>query len=216
MRAEETPPDQPIDVLALCRSAAEGDIAALETLIWAHRGRLWGFARRKIGPDWQGVIDPDDILQDAYIDIFTGIARFKAENEDSFYRWATRLIEHRFIDRVRALRRKKRDVAREVQGSPRSVSRHESFLASHLRDTATPSRALRREDAVNALMTCIAKLPDDWRIAVQRVHLDQEPLDAVAADMGRSEDAVRRLVSRAVERLAECMRSASRFLSSHD
>lgn len=216
MPADETPPGPPIDVVALCRRASEGDTVAIEQLIWAHRGRLWGFTRRKIGPDWQGAIEPDDILQEAYIDIFSGMSEFKCEHEDSFYRWATRLIENRFIDRVRSLRRKKRDISREVKGSPRSMSRHESFLANHLQDTATPSRAMRREDVVNALMTCIAKLPDDWRIAIQRVHLDEEPLATVAADMGRSEDAVRRLASRAVERLAECLRSASRFLSSHE
>ena len=217
MRAEETPPDDIEDTAELCRRAAEGDVSATEQLIWSNRGRLYGFARRKIGPDWQANIDPEDILQEVYVDIFRGIASFKYEHEDSFYRWATRLIEHRFIDRIRMLRRKKRDVTREVgPGGGPNVSRHESFLANQLKDTLTPSRMLRRQDAVSALMSCIAKLPEDWRVVVQRYHLQEEPLASIAADMGRSEDAVRRMASRAVERLAECLRSASRFFKSTD
>lgn len=216
MHADETPPIEPTNLAELCRLAAQGDSAAIEQLLWAHRGRLFGFTRRKIGPDWQGSIDPEDILQEAYVDVFRGIAAFKYEHEDSFYRWATRLIEHRFIDRVRALRRKKRDVSREVGSGGLHASRHESFLANQLKDSLTPSKVVRRQDAVSALMACMAKLPDVWRTVVQRFHLDEEPLSNIAADMGRSEDAVRRMASRAVERLAECLRSASRFFNSDE
>ena len=200
---------------SLCRLAAEGDGVALERLLWAHHGRLVGFARRKIGTDWQGRINVDDLLQDAYVDVFQAIHDFVHHDDDSFYHWATRIIEHRFIDRVRSLRRKKRDAAREVAVPDGSRSRHESFLDHCFRETTTPSRIMRREDAVNALMTCIAKLPDDYRIVVRRHHLNEEPLSAIAADLGRSEDAVRRLSSRAVQRLGACLRNASRYLSSH-
>jgi DNA-directed RNA polymerase specialized sigma24 family protein len=72
---------------------------------------------------------------------------------------------------------------------------------------------LRHADAVGALMACIARLQDDYRIVVQRLYLRQEPLSAIAADLNRSEDALRRLAGRAIERLTRCMGRASRFLS---
>lgn len=205
----------PATVEAWCRQAANGDTAALERLLWAHRGRLAGFCRRKIGTDWQGRIDVDDLLQDSLVDIFKDIGGFAWQGEDSFYRWAARIIEHKFIDRVRALRRKKRDAAREVAAPNQSTSRHESLFDRCFRETMTPSRIMRREDAVSALMTCIAKLPEDYRLVVRRYHLNEEPLSVIAADLGRSEDAVRRLASRALERLAACLHKASRYLSSH-
>lgn len=214
MQADETPLEDSLETAELCRRAVAGDVSAVEQLLWTHRARLFGFTRRKIGPDWQASIDPEDILQEAYVDVFRGITSFKYEHEDSFYRWTTRLIEHRFIDRVRMLRRKKRDITREVPQAGAHVSRHESFLANQLKDSLTPSKVLRRQDAVTALMACIAKLPDDWRTVVQRLHLNEEPLAVIAKDMDRTEDAVRRLSSRAVDRLAECLRSASRYLNS--
>ncbi len=214
--AEDTPqfPD-PSALESLSRQAAGGDVAALEQLLWAHHRRLLGFARRKIGVDWQGRIGAEDLLQEAYVAVFAGIREFVHEDADSFYRWVSRIIDHRFIDQVRHWRRKKRDVSREAAPAG---SRPESMPALVERCQAlaqTPSRALRRADAVGALLTCIAKLPDEYRVVVQRLYLNEEPLSRIARDFGRSEDAIRRLGSRAIEHLARCLGRASRYLSGH-
>ncbi len=202
------------EIGALCRSAAAGETAALERLLLCHYPRLIGFARRKIGVDWQGKLEAEDVLQEGYVEIFANITTFVFEGEDSFYRWATRIIDHTFIDRVRSLRRQKRDVAREAAlGSGEGSSRRLLLLDQVMRDSVTASRIMRREDALAAMMACIAKLPEDYRIVVQRVYLGEEPIKAVAADMGRTEDAVRRLAGRAVNQLNECLGNASRYLS---
>lgn len=205
----------PTTLATWCRLASGGDHDAVQKLLWAHQARLGGYVRRKIGPDWKSRIDPDDLLQEAYIDIFDGIATFEYRDEDSFYYWATRIIDHRFIDQIRRLRRKKRDALREVSG-PAAASKHESFLNNYLADSATPSKHLRHAEAVSAMLACVAALPPDYREVVRRYCLGGESLAKVAADMGRSEDAVRRLSSRAVAQLREAMRRASRFFSRHD
>jgi RNA polymerase sigma factor (sigma-70 family) len=81
------------------------------------------------------------------------------------------------------------------------MSRHESFLGQCLPDLNTPSIVPRRREAVAAMMVAIAKLEPDQRTVVQRLFLDAEPIAEIARDMGRSEDAVRRLGSRAMEKL---------------
>jgi RNA polymerase sigma factor (sigma-70 family) len=194
------------------RRAAGGDAAAVEQLLWAHRGRLFGYAKRKIGPDWKERIDPDDLLQESYISIVDGITSFTFRDDDSFYAWATRIIDHRFIDMVRRARRRKRDAFREVSGGA-TGSRHDSFLSNKLADSDTPSRAMRRDEAIAALMTGIACLPPAYRFVVQQYCLAGQPLAAVARSLGRSEDAVRRMASRAVAQLREKLKDASRFFS---
>jgi RNA polymerase sigma-70 factor (ECF subfamily) len=196
---------------ALCQSASGGDAEALEQLLWHHNARLLGFVRRKIGVDWQGKIDAEDVLQEAFVKIFAAAKDFTYAGEDSFYRWASRIVDHTFIDQVRHQRRQKRDATREVALS--SGSRHGMLLDHVLRDSLTPSRVMRREDAVAAMMACIARLPEDYRLVIQRMYLEEEPLKQIAADMGRSEDALRRLAGRAVEQLGQCMGRASRYLS---
>jgi RNA polymerase sigma-70 factor, ECF subfamily len=198
----------------MCQQAAGGDEMALEQLLWLHQARLLGFLRRKVGVDWQGKIEAEDVLQEGYVEICAAMKKFTWTGEDSFYRWATRILDRTFIDRVRSLRRKKRDVIRETSaGEIGGESRRHSLLQQVLRDTATPSRIMRREDAIAAMTACIAKLPEDYRIVVQRLYLDEESLKTIAADLGRTEDAVRRLAGRAVEQLHECMGRATRYLS---
>lgn len=204
----------PQEIERLCQRSIGGDAAALERLLWEHHPHLLSFARRKVGMDWQGKFDPEDILQEAYIQIFADIAGFQYDGEDSFLRWAVRIVEHRFIDQVRRMRSLKRDVARESAPRAGEESRYGGFLARCFPDLNTPSLALSREDAQSAIVMCLARLPDHYRQVVQRFYLDEEPLAKIAADMHRSEDAVRRMASRALEQLEVCLGRASSFLRS--
>lgn len=211
-------PQNPIDdetIEAWTTAAGEGDLEALEALFAAMHDRFLGLARRKVGVDWQGKIDPDDILQEAYIAAFGGIEGFRPEGADAFYRWVAAIIDHRFIDEVRRLRRLKRDVTRQ-QRMPSRLSRHES-LVKQLGDAhKRPSWAVRKQDAIGALMACIAQLPEDQRVAVQRLHLDEAPIGEVARELDRTEDAARRLAGRGLDALEKLMGRRSRYLSSDE
>ena len=211
-------PQNPIDDAAIeswTAAAAAGDLEALEALFAAMHDRFLGLARRKVGVDWQGKVDPDDILQEAYIAAFGGIDGFRPEGADAFYRWVAAIIDHRFIDAVRKLRRQKRDVTRQ-QRMPSRISRHES-LVKQLGDAhKRPSQAARRQDAIGTLMACIAQLPEDQRVAVQRLHLDEAPIGEVARELDRTEDAVRRLAGRGLGALEKLMGRRSRYLSSDE
>lgn len=203
----------PEQLRAWCRAAADGDEAALQQLMLCHHGRFAAFARRKIGVDWQQRIDADDLLQEAYIEVYRAIAHFSPDGDDAFYAWVSRIIDHAFIDRVRYWKRQKRDPARETAAAGSQA--RASLLEKCQRAGYTPSLDLRREDAEAALLQCLARLPDDYRLVVQRLYLHERPLAEVAADLGRTDDAVRRLAGRAIEKLNECLGRASRFFSSH-
>ena len=202
----------PAAVEDLTRRAIAGETAATERLLQLYHRRIAGHVARKIAADLRGKVDPEDIMQDAYIQVFGGIAQLKYEHEDSFYRWVIFLCDRALIDRVRHLRRKKRDASRDAAANP-SPSRHDSFLDQCLRDSTTPSRVARRAEAVSALMSAIAQLPEQDRDVVRRVYLNEERLSVVAADLERTENWLRKIGSRAIERLGKKLR-AGRFLSS--
>ena len=191
------------DVQAVCREAAAGSAEALTTLLLVYHERLLEHAVRKVGPDWRGKLDPEDLLQEAYFDVFTAIGSFKYQGADSFYHWVAQIVDRRYVDQVRRWRARKRDVAREQrQGAAgANTSSYQNLLDRHLRDSQTPSRSVGTRESVGVLMCAIARLPEDYRQVLRRVYLNDEPLAAVAAEMRRSEDAVRRLAGRALERL---------------
>lgn len=211
-------PENPIDdetIEVWTQAAATGDLEAVEALFNTMHDRFLGLARRKVGVDWQGKIDPDDILQETYIAAFGGVEGFKPEGADAFYRWVAAIIDHRFIDSVRKLRRLKRDVKRQ-QRMPSRISRHESMVQQFGDQYGRPSRVVHRDDAIGTLMACIAQLPEDQRIVVQRLHLDEAPIAEVARELDRTEDATRRLAGRGLERLEQLMGRRSKYLSSGD
>ncbi len=215
MSSDSAASDDPQLIDAWCRQAAAGDLPTLERLLAHYHERFLGLILRKIGLDWRGRIEPEDVLQEAYIEVYADIAGFTYRGPDSFYRWVTRIIDHQFVDHVRRHRRKKRDIAREAVAPRGESSAFDALLDRCASDARTPSADLRRADAVGALMSCIAQLPDDYRVVVQRLYLRQEPLAAIATDLGRSEDAVRRMGLRAIERLRAGLGRASHYLSTH-
>lgn len=204
----------PSEVESLCRQAVGGDTPALERLLWSYHGRLLGAARRKIGVDWQGKLDAEDILQETYVHIFADIGKFQYTGEDSFFHWASRILDHRFIDQVRRLRAQKRDLLREATPAAGNDSRYDGFIARCFPDLSTPSIAMSRQDAQRAIVMCMAQLPEHYRTVVQRHYLDEESLSSIAADMNRSEDAVRRMASRALDQLEVCLGRASKYIRS--
>lgn len=197
---------------AWSRAVAAGDQEAAERLLWHYHSRLVSHASRRIGVEWQGRIDAEDVVQEALVDIYKGIASFEHDGEESFYRWAAAIVSRKFIDHVRYHRRQKRNPAREIRRSGSKAAR-ETLLERCLPNTTTPSRVMRRKDAIGAMMGYIAKLPDDYRMVIQRLYLDEAPIAEVAREMDRSEDAVRRLAGRAVEQLQRGMGHASKYLS---
>ena len=201
--AKEKELDGPGDVGALCRAAAAGNADALTTLLLLHHARLLEHAVRKVGPDWRGKLDPEDLLQEAYFDVFTAIGSFAYQGADSFYHWTVQIVDRRYVDQVRRWRAGKRDVAREQRAGAAgaNTSTYQRLLDRHLRDSHTPSRSVGTQESVGVVMCALARLPDDYRHVLRRVYLNGEALAAVAADMHRSEDAVRRLAGRALERL---------------
>jgi RNA polymerase sigma factor (sigma-70 family) len=191
------------DVEMLCRSAAAGDAEALTSLLMQHHGRLLEHAVRKVGPDWRGKLDPEDLLQEAYSDVVGGIGSFTYQGPDSFYYWAVHIVDRRYVDQVRRWRAGKRDIAREQRRAAigANTSIYQGLIERHLRDTRTPSRSLGTQESVGVVMCALARLPNDYREVLRRVYLNGEPFGVVATDMRRTEDAVRRLAGRALERL---------------
>lgn len=214
-RGDPVEPTTNVESIAdLCARAGSGDHDAVEHLLWLHHGRLLGHIRSKIGSQWHGKIDAEDVLQEVYLDVFKRIDQFQPRDEDAFFRWVARIVDHRFIDEVRRHQRKKRDVRREVIDAATCRSRHEALLDQCVGALPSPSTAMRREEVIGVLMSCIAALPEDYQIVVKRLYLQGEPLAEIAHDMNRSPDAIRRLGSRAIERLRQGLGTASMYLSS--
>ncbi len=205
-----------------CARAAAGDGDALQRLIVMHHPRLLMFVQRRVGVDWRGKIDPEDVLQETYASAWPTVGKFVYQGEDSFYQWLSRIADQRFIDRVRALRRKKRDAFREVgQGPPGAGgggawnagrSRYAPLIEQLGGIDPKVSQVARQHEATAGVLAAMAGLPPDYRHVIGRLYLDNASVETVASEMGRTPDAIRRLTGRALAGLREAMGRQSRWV----
>ncbi|MBP7748296.1 MAG: sigma-70 family RNA polymerase sigma factor [Phycisphaerae bacterium] len=191
-----------------------GDGDALQRLILHYHAPLRGAVAAALPDEYAGRIDPDDVLQQAYVVAFQSLAGCRFDGPGGFYKWLEKIAISRLRDQQRALRRQKRDAAREVVATNGSPSASYPDLLNRLEGTeATPSRHVARNEAVAALMTCLARLGEEQRAVIRLRFLEGRSVAEVAERLGKTEGAVHMLCHRALKALREQLVSITHLLS---
>jgi RNA polymerase sigma-70 factor (ECF subfamily) len=196
------------EALRLVRSAAQGDNAAWEKLISAHRGKLGRMVALRLDRRLQSRIDPSDVIQEAYIDAARRLAEYARNPEMPFFLWLRFLTGQRLLEQHRRhLGAKARDASREISlyrgAFPETTTAH---LAAHfLGKLTTPSQAavrleqkIRLQDALNSLE------PVDREILALR-HFEQLTNGEAAAVLGLDKSAASKRYTRALVRLKDVL-----------
>jgi RNA polymerase sigma-70 factor (ECF subfamily) len=204
-----------VDELALVTAATSGDRGALERLLLAHYDRLELRVRSRLGAEAAGHIGVEDVLQEAFVDVFRGIDRFQPTTEGSFKAWLNSIVEHRLLDTVRRLSRKKRggdrqQVTRPASGADSAMADLVALLSDH---GITPSGCAARDEAIRAIHVGLAGLPSDQRAVVVHRYIEQQSIESTAAAMQRTPGAVRGLLHRAKQSLRDAMGRSARWFA---
>ena len=177
------------DDAVLSTAASTGDRTALDVLLDRHVDRIHAVCRRICGPD-----DAFDATQDALISITRSIDRF--DGQCAFTTWMHRVATNAALDELRRRKRRPDPVAPD----PESV-----IALTPSSRSGDPERVVDRLD----LDAALARLPDEFRVAV--VLRDVSDLDyaEIAAALEVPIGTVRSRISRGRAALA-------RELGNHD
>lgn len=173
---------------ALVERAQAGDRAAFDRLVESHRDDIRRALSSSVDRPLREVLGLDELSQLTIVGAYTAIGRFQWRGEGSFGAWLRQIARNVVLE---ALRRARRHASLEIVREP-----------SH--GGPTPSRAARREERFDRLRTAFEGLAPDHRRVVRLSRLEGLTLVEVSERMGRSPDAVRKLLGRA---LAELRRS---------
>ncbi|MFO1078136.1 MAG: sigma-70 family RNA polymerase sigma factor [Planctomycetota bacterium] len=169
-----------------------GDQERLDALLVRHLPRLRAFVRVHSNPIVRQHESCSDLVQSVCREALAGAGAFLYQGEGQFRSWLFRTALNKILERTRHLTQQKRDVRREVHadgeidygdlpaGSP---SASQLAAASELRD--------RMECAFD-------RLTDDHRRVIALSRIVGLTHAEIAAEMQRSEGAVRVLLSRAL------------------
>lgn len=211
MPAGEIPNDES-DVL-LARRAREGDASALTILLERAAADLHAQIESRISSRHRGLFDADDVLQITFLEAFLRIDTLDVRGPGSFAAWVRRIADNNLIDAVREMERDKRPPpGRRVDYTGRDQS-YAALVEQIAVITHTASRICAGEELRRGVDAALRELPADYETALRLFELEGLSGEEVAEKMGRSHGAVRMLLARGRERLAEVLGSDSRFFS---
>jgi len=199
----------------LIAQAIGGGRVALERLLLEHYTRLSRHIAPRLAGPLKRLLSAEDIVQETFIQAIRDIGACTCRTEVSFAAWLNTIADHRLLDAVKKLKRKKRGGGHvHVHGMGDDAYGSMVNLVEMLSDGGhRPSQSAARREGVQAIQVGIAALPDDQRQAVRLHHLDGKSIEETAAAMGRTPGAVRGLLRRANQALRDALVRATLWLS---
>ncbi len=194
----------------LVSRAVAGDEVAFTALLEYNGAQVRSVLDRSYHGRLKGEVDLDDVMQVTYLEAYLGIRGFVPTGPNGFRVWLGRIAENNLRDAIR-----KSDATERRSSSIASPSWEDSWraLAEPLVSTTTPSRVAAQDEVGRLLDAALRQLPADYERVLRLYDLEGHSGPEVARLIGRSHGAVKMLIARARERLAELLGSGSKFFS---
>ena len=176
----------------LLQQAKSGSPEALNRLYERCAGRLLAFIRLRLGKDLRARLESRDILQSTLLKSFEHLDDLKGEETRSVMAWLARIAEHEIRDCADFHQRQRRDAARDVgidDDAPLPA-----LTRSALSKVILDEQAQRLEDALDSL-------PPAHRDVILLRKFEELSFADIGRRMGKSEDACRMLLARAMTAL---------------
>jgi len=190
--------DARTDIRALIDRARRGEPDAIGRIFEAARGQLLDLADRELPADLRVKIGPSDVVQETAVDMQRDFGKFTGTTTEECFAWLREVLCHNVVDAIRRYR----DALKREAGRETSLNGCRSKEVRGFGDLPRmpDGSAIRREEAsvINAILT---KLPPDYRRVLELRYWGGLSFVAMAPELGRSPDAVRKLWYRALERL---------------
>ena len=190
--------------------AAQGDQQAWAVLLEQHQNRLRRMIALRLDQRLQGRIDPEDVLQETYLEAATHLADYLKQPAMPFFFWLRGIAGNVLLALHRQhLGTKMRDAGREValyRGSLPEAS--SAALAAQLlgRDTRPSQAAMRAERKILLQQALNSLEPLDREVLALR-HFEQLSNVEVAQTLAIHEAAAAKRYVRALKRLKDVLRN---------
>jgi RNA polymerase sigma-70 factor (ECF subfamily) len=196
-------PEQDEQLAARVRSH---DVTALAEYLEAQRRPLIVFIDRQLGAALRRKIEVNDVYQEVCVEAVRSLAEANFDQRDVFS-WLCQIAERRIIDAHRRFfSAQKRDAGREVPlGTPGGDTQHAALVDMLVASMTTPTQAVSRNQKEVLLFQALATLPADQREALRLRYLEGLPSKDIAVKLGKSDGAVRVMLTRSLARLQEIL-----------
>jgi RNA polymerase sigma-70 factor (ECF subfamily) len=190
------------DAAQLLAAARGGSRDALGEVLESCRAYLLHVAQGELAPELRAKGGASDLVQETFLDAQRDFDRFQGDTEEQLLAWLRQVLIHKAANFRRHYRgTDKRDVAREI--APPSGDVSGGWFPGISADTPSPSSHAAANEKSLALQAALARLPAEYRQVIVLRHDEGRSFEDIAAVMGRTANAARKLWARALERLQQ-------------
>jgi RNA polymerase sigma-70 factor (ECF subfamily) len=197
----------PTSTQALLQRIQTGDKGALNDLYNRYLMRVLAAVRARLGAELRGKLESWDVVQDALLASLKNVQSFNQTSEGAFLNWLAKVVENRIRDQLDFFRADKRDhrLERPLAG-PRSEESSVPLDIPERSGVPTPSQFLVLSEDLARLEKAMDQLPEESRELIVSVKIEGQTYDEIAQHLGKSPDAVRMQVKRALLALTNAFR----------
>lgn len=179
--------NSPEDDRLLVERVQKGDSRAFDLLVLKYQGRITSLVMRFV----QDAHEAQDVTQEAFIKAYRALQNFRGDS--AFYTWLYRIAINTAKNYL--VSRNRRPPGVDVDASDA-----EFYEGEHgLKDLDTPERMLLRDEIGRTVENCIARLPEDLRVALTLREYDGLSYEDIAEVMQCPVGTVRSRIFRARE-----------------
>ena len=182
--------------------AQDGGESAMNQLCRIYGARVLWIIRLRMGTELRSKLESMDLVQDVLMSALKDLGNFTYKTEVDFMRWLSKIAENRLRNHLQRLHANKRDIRKEVRFNGYRPTVEDSFVAAlDAVDTTTPSAIMSKREELDKLTRAIDALKPEYRQVIVLTRIEGLSYKEIGERLGKSSEAVRKLVSRALEEL---------------
>jgi RNA polymerase sigma-70 factor (ECF subfamily) len=188
------------DSSVLLQQARAGSPDAINALFSQCGEHVLAFIRPRLGPGLRAHLESGDILQVTLLRAFTHLEQFEGDGSRTLVAWLTAIAQNVIRNEAEYARRVKRDAGRTVP-----LSEEAERVPG---DLGSQANQLILKEETRRLKTAMESLDPIHRQVILLRKYEEFSFQEIAVRLGRSPDACRMLLARALTTLAERMRTS--------
>jgi RNA polymerase sigma-70 factor (ECF subfamily) len=177
---------------------------ALADLLEARRAQLLSYIERRLSAALRRKIEPLDLFQETTVAALHTWPGLDLAGRDPFS-WLCQVAEQRIIDAHRHFAAHKRAADREVSANVRPSEASRELIDLLTASLTSASKVVARNERHAALNAAIERLPAEAREVLRMRYVDGLPTKDIAAKVGKSDGAVRVLLTRTLHKLQDLL-----------
>ena len=191
-----------------------GDREAFDLLFMRYYPRIKLMVRMQMLDKLKAQVEPDDVIQEIYMEVYRNFHKFEYSDPDSFFKWVTTVISWKIKDFdkyfFKTAKRQPHETLSLQQKSGEDTTSFElgdGVPASQ----NTPSQIVMEREGYQLLDQALQKLPENFRQVITYRQIMKLTAAETAEEMGMQPNAVNVLFHRAQQKLQSVLREMAYF-----